>query len=258
MNANLVSIIKRIIAEQGEAILGDPARLKGFVADYGAAESKVERLAFGRCIEYGAYNELKNAADRAAAKAVLARRVNANAGLDLALCNGALDALEMALFGAVALPRQGGYRPQTASPGYTPPSAPSSTPRYQSPAYQPPQRQAPGQAPPPYQQGSQQPVYVYHQHVHQNNSPPPGVRTGGLWVAVLVCNIIGLNWISRFITGHVGTGILVLLLDIVTAATLPLGVGIIPGIACLIIWIADLVKIGTKKWQMADGTFLAP
>jgi hypothetical protein len=99
---------------------------------------------------------------------------------------------------------------------------------------------------------------VYHQHVYQNNSPPPGVRTGGLWVAVLVCNIFGLNWISRFITGHVGTGILVLLLDIVAAATLVIGIGIVLGIIAFIIWIVDLVKIGTKKWQMADGTYLVP
>jgi hypothetical protein len=45
MNQNLVAVIKRITAEEGEAILGDPARLKGFVADYAAAESKAERLA---------------------------------------------------------------------------------------------------------------------------------------------------------------------------------------------------------------------
>jgi hypothetical protein len=99
MNTNLVNIIKRIIAEQGEGILGEPARLKGYVADYAAAESKAERLAFGRCIEHGAYNELKNTPDRQAAKAALARRVNASEGIDLALCNGVLDALEAALYG---------------------------------------------------------------------------------------------------------------------------------------------------------------
>jgi tetratricopeptide (TPR) repeat protein len=101
MNTNFVAVIKRIIAEEGEGILGEPARLKGYVADYAAAESKAERLAFGRCIEYGAYNELKNAPDitaRQAAKAALARRVNANEGIDLALCNGVLDVLEAALF----------------------------------------------------------------------------------------------------------------------------------------------------------------
>jgi uncharacterized protein YgiM (DUF1202 family) len=104
MNTNMVTIIKRIIAEQGEVILGDTARLKGFVADYASRESKAERIAFGRCIEYGAYTELKNTEDEAArqvAKAVIARRVHANEGLDIALCNDALDALEAALFGEV-------------------------------------------------------------------------------------------------------------------------------------------------------------
>jgi hypothetical protein len=98
MNTNMVTIIKRIIAEQGEAILGDTPRLKGLVADYASRESKVERLVLGRCIEYGAYAELKGAMDREAVKAAIARRVHANEGLDIALCNDALDALEAALF----------------------------------------------------------------------------------------------------------------------------------------------------------------
>jgi hypothetical protein len=125
MNQNLVAVINRIIAEEGEAILGDPVRLKGFVADYAAAESKAERLALGRCIEHGAYDELKNAPDMAArqgVKAAIARRVNANEGLDAALCNSVLDALEAALYGA-ATPRQMGYQsalPQTPPPVYQP------------------------------------------------------------------------------------------------------------------------------------------
>jgi hypothetical protein len=34
MNTNLVTVIKRIIAEEGEDIFANPARLKGYVADY--------------------------------------------------------------------------------------------------------------------------------------------------------------------------------------------------------------------------------
>jgi hypothetical protein len=109
----MVTIIKRIIAEQGEAILGDAPRLKGFVADYASQESKAERLAFGRCIEYGAYSVLKSATDRAATKAALARKVHDSEGLDIMLCNDALDALEAALFGT-------GSGSQTRSV-YTPP-----------------------------------------------------------------------------------------------------------------------------------------
>jgi rubrerythrin len=98
----MVTVIKRIIAEQSEAILGDAARLKGFIADYASREGKAERLALGRCIEYGAYTELKTAENETArqtAKAVVARRVHANEGLDIVLCNDMLDALEAALFG---------------------------------------------------------------------------------------------------------------------------------------------------------------
>jgi hypothetical protein len=73
-----------------------------------------------------------------------------------------------------------------------------------------------------------------------------------MWVAVLVCNIIGLNFVSRFITGHIGTGILVLLLDIVSLTTLSVGIGWIGIIVGLIIWIIDLVTIGSGKWKCGD------
>jgi hypothetical protein len=103
MNTNLVDVIKRIIAELGEDILANSQRMKGYVNDYASRESKVERLVFCRCIEYGAYMELKNTLDaqaRQAVKAALAQKVNSNEGLELALCNDALDALEAAMFGA--------------------------------------------------------------------------------------------------------------------------------------------------------------
>ena len=75
---------------------------------------------------------------------------------------------------------------------------------------------------------------------------------------VLVCIILGLNYVSRFITGHIVTGILVLLLDIVTLTTLDFGIGWIGLGIGLIIWIVDFVQICSKKWQMADGTWLVP
>jgi hypothetical protein len=101
MNKNFVAVIKRIISEQGEDILANSQRMKGYVNDYASRESKPERLAFGRCIEYSAYTELKNAPDteaRQRVKAAVAQRVNSNEGLDVALCNDALDMLEAAMF----------------------------------------------------------------------------------------------------------------------------------------------------------------
>jgi hypothetical protein len=72
------------------------------ISDYAKGEPKAERLAFGRCIEYGAYAELKNAPapGRAAVKNRLAQRLQSEEGLDMTLCAGALDLLEAALFGA--------------------------------------------------------------------------------------------------------------------------------------------------------------
>jgi pSer/pThr/pTyr-binding forkhead associated (FHA) protein/TM2 domain-containing membrane protein YozV len=95
--------------------------------------------------------------------------------------------------------------------------------------------------------------------------PKCGVRqkklkseSSGKWIAVLVLNIIGLNCISRFITGHVFTGIMILLLDIITIATWSIGIGWMLCIVGFIIWIIDLVKIGTKKWKTSDGIYLSP
>jgi len=59
VNTNLLNIVNRIVAEQGESILGDSARLKPLFADYAKNEQKEDRVAFGRCIEMGAYQELK-------------------------------------------------------------------------------------------------------------------------------------------------------------------------------------------------------
>jgi hypothetical protein len=40
MNAGLTAIIKRIVAEYGEAVLADPARLKAFFSDLAKDEPK--------------------------------------------------------------------------------------------------------------------------------------------------------------------------------------------------------------------------
>ncbi|MDR2048914.1 MAG: DUF4234 domain-containing protein, partial [Treponema sp.] len=137
MNTNFLTIIKRIVSEQGESILANPQQLKGLISDYAKDEPKPERLAFGRCIEYGAYTELKNAppGGRAAVKNRLAQRLHSGEGLDPALCAEALDLLEAALFGTLSAAGQ-----NTAPP----PSYPSSAPVPASSAYQPSQ-------PPAYQ-----------------------------------------------------------------------------------------------------------
>ncbi|MDR0551608.1 MAG: hypothetical protein LBG72_06285 [Spirochaetaceae bacterium] len=102
MSTNLLHIVKQITARYGEAVLADPARLKAFFGDLAKDEPKPLRLAFGRCIEEGAYNALKtapDAAERAERKAAIAQRLRDEHGLDPALCAEALDVLEAAMYG---------------------------------------------------------------------------------------------------------------------------------------------------------------
>jgi hypothetical protein len=100
MNADLITIVKRIIAEQGESVLADPARLKPLIKDYAQNVPQDERRAFGRCIESGFYRLIKAAqttAERRRLKADLARHLQGTAGMSAALCSGALDVLDAAV-----------------------------------------------------------------------------------------------------------------------------------------------------------------
>ncbi|MDR2631627.1 MAG: hypothetical protein LBC60_11960, partial [Spirochaetaceae bacterium] len=100
MNTNLVHIVKQIIADNGEAVLNDPKRLRAFFSDLAKDEPKPLRIAFGRCVEAGAYTALKDApdaAERTERKAAIARRLRDEHGLDLTLCGEALDVLEAVL-----------------------------------------------------------------------------------------------------------------------------------------------------------------
>jgi hypothetical protein len=104
MNANLLNVVNRIVAEQGEGILADAKRLFPFFADYVKNEYKEERVAFGRCIEYGAYQELKKTRtpdERQRLKAMLVDQINAKTGVDRPRCAEALDLLEMVIFKTV-------------------------------------------------------------------------------------------------------------------------------------------------------------
>jgi len=165
MNSNLLAILKRIVAERGEHVLGDADKLKGLFSDYAKDEPKSERIAFGRCVQMGAYWELKNVSgvdDRRRKKAVLADQLNANTGIDRAQCMEALDLMEAVVFGV-----QQGYTlpPQ---PSYTPP------PQQSQPSYSPPPQQPPSYTPPPpQQQQSYTPPPVQSQQ-QSGHSPQPG------------------------------------------------------------------------------------
>jgi hypothetical protein len=122
MNANLLNIVKRIIAEQGEGILGDPARLKPLIKDYAQTVPQEERRAFGRCIEQGFYQRIKTAKtteERRRLKTDLVRQLQAATGINAAQCSGALDVLDAAVSLSVSFststPQQGQSAANTAA-----------------------------------------------------------------------------------------------------------------------------------------------
>lgn len=101
MNTNLLNIIKRIVYEKEEIILADPKKLNPLFKDYAKDESKEEREAFGRCIEIGAYQELKNAItenERQRRKVSLANQLYSKTGKDKKLFLDSLDILEAVIF----------------------------------------------------------------------------------------------------------------------------------------------------------------
>jgi hypothetical protein len=101
MNTNLLNAVRRVVSEQGEAILANPARLKGFISDYAKNEPVGDRLAFGRCIEGGYYAQFKNTrteGERHQLKATLLPRLQAASGQNAVICQNTLDLLEAVLF----------------------------------------------------------------------------------------------------------------------------------------------------------------
>ena len=107
MNTNLLNIVKQIVCEKGESILADSQKLKPLFKDMSKDEPKSERVAFGRCVEMGAYGELKSAGsvnERKRRKTALTEQMHATTGIDKTQCAEALDLLEAVLFGMSATP----------------------------------------------------------------------------------------------------------------------------------------------------------
>lgn len=103
MNNSLLNIVKRIVAVKGENVLADPKKLRPLFKDYAKDEPKEDRVSFGRCIEIGSYQELKNANsadERQRKKAALADQLNAKYGIDKMRCADALDLLEAVIINA--------------------------------------------------------------------------------------------------------------------------------------------------------------
>jgi len=147
MNTNLLAIVKQIVAEQGEGILGDAQRLKPLFKGCASGEPKEDRLAFGRAIENGYYSALKCAspADYAGVKKSLVSNLQGITGFDEKCCAAAIGLLESVTAqssspGGQAQPRQ--RLPQFEQPRQ-PEYAPQTQQPYQQAQYAPPSQPAP-------------------------------------------------------------------------------------------------------------------
>ena len=100
MNVNLLNIINRIVAEQGEGILDEPRRVSAFFTDLAKDEPKPQKNAFVKCLEHESAQALKNAPEpeRDVCKQRLAQKLHDEEGLDLGLCGEALELLAAVLF----------------------------------------------------------------------------------------------------------------------------------------------------------------
>jgi len=93
MNVNLLNIVNRIIAEQGEGILSNPQRVKAFFADLAKDEPKPDKVAFVYCLGHGFAQILKNPAmpDRSLCKQRLAKKLHDEEGFDPVLCGNSVE-----------------------------------------------------------------------------------------------------------------------------------------------------------------------
>ena len=101
MNANLLAILKQIVADYGEGVLAEPHRVSAFFADLAKDEPKPQKNAFVKCLEHGFAQTLKNAPeqDRDTCKQKLAQRLHDEEGLDRELCGESVELLAVVLFG---------------------------------------------------------------------------------------------------------------------------------------------------------------
>jgi len=101
MNKNLLNVIKKIVEENGEAVLSDSRRVSAFLADLARDVPKPQKNALVKGLEHGFAQTLKDVSeqDRGLCKQRLAQRLYDEEGLDLGLCSETLELLAAVLFG---------------------------------------------------------------------------------------------------------------------------------------------------------------
>lgn len=101
MNNDLLNILKNVIEKYGrETVFSDPKRISAFFADLARDVPKPQKNAFVKCLEHGFVQPLQNVSEtgREDCKRKLAKRLNEEEGLELKLCEEAVDLLSEVLF----------------------------------------------------------------------------------------------------------------------------------------------------------------
>ena len=101
MNNNLLTVLKEIVAKNGDSILSEPKRVSAFFADLARDEPKPQKNALVKCLELGFAQTLKNVpeSERTNCKQQLAQKLHNEEGLDLGLCGETIELLAAVLFG---------------------------------------------------------------------------------------------------------------------------------------------------------------
>ena len=263
MNHNLLNIVKRIVSEKGENVLADSQKLKPLFSDLAKDEPKEERIAFGRCVEMGAYWELKStstADERRRKKTILADELHTKTGIEKEQCIAALDLLEAVMFDEASTPSLPQISPSI-----------SGIWGYNTPQINTPQKDFCTNCGTQLIAGSQfcnscgskagsQPNIVVNVS-NQMGQYPPGYIPKNWMATLLLC--IFLPGIHRLYVGKIGSGLLMIILIIAAIFTsfyfwLYDGsfAGYITWVPYYIWWLVDLVGICRGKFTDAQGFML--
>ena len=101
MNADLLNILKQIVAERGDTALSEPKIVSAFFSDLARDVPKPQRNALIKCLEHNFAQALRNVgkAERTNCKQKLAEKLHNEEGLDIVLCGNTIELLATVLFG---------------------------------------------------------------------------------------------------------------------------------------------------------------
>jgi hypothetical protein len=119
MNDKLRGTLAKFIEDNGIDALGDYKRVRNYMGDYAAKESKAARTAIVNCLQCGFHAELRKSdeSERWMRKNRLVRRLYEEHGIDRNFGRDALDTLETVMFGNVSVgPQEEQAEQPAASP----------------------------------------------------------------------------------------------------------------------------------------------